>query len=174
MRRSLQKYLKWIKKSADRWWFAPAMAFLSALDAYILIVPNETIIAASVLARRKRWISLVVWMTIGSALGALSLAALLNTQSEHVLGWFGDMTRSQEWRDSVRVIDRHGVWGLALISLSPFPQHAAVILVGLLRMSLWKVFLGVLLGRAPKYFGIGWLAVKSPDVLRRWNILTDK
>jgi len=159
---------------SSRWWYAPLLGTLSALDAYILIVPNEPIIAAGVFARPERWKSLCTWMTLGNTLGAVSLAALVSAQSEWIIDHFisAKMLDSHSWHRSVKLIDRHGWWGLMLVSLSPLPQHAAVILVGLAQMAPWKVFFGVLAGRAPKYYGIGWLAAKSPDVLRRWKILS--
>lgn len=170
------KYRKWVSKLgkySSKWWYAPLLALLSALDAYVLVVPNEPIIAAGVIARPERWKSLCTWMTIGNTLGAVSLAAIVGAQSEWIMEHFvsAKMLDSRTWMRSVHLIDRHGWWGLAVVSLSPFPQHAAVILVGLARMSLWKVFFAILAGRAPKYYGTGWLAAKSPEVLRRWKVI---
>jgi membrane protein YqaA with SNARE-associated domain len=173
MGRRVQRFLKRVTHYSDRWWFAPLMAFLSAIDAFVLVIPNEPIIAAGVLARPKCWLSLSLWMTLGSALGAVALAWLVSTESEWILRHFVSekMLHSKSWHESMKLIDDYGLWGLAAVSLSPLPQHAAVIIVGLAEMPLDRIFLAVLVGRLPKYVGTGWLAAKSPEVLKRWKIL---
>lgn len=149
------------------------MAFLSAIDAYVVIVPNDPLVAASAFANPKKWLQVCIWMTVGSAFGAVSVAALVSTGSDWIWSHLVSehLRHSRAWIDSMKLIHHHGLWGLALISLSPLPQHAAVIIAGLVEMPLDKVFLGVFLGRVLKYGGIAYLAAKSPQVLRKWKLL---
>lgn len=173
LRNSIHRWLKRVTCYAGRWWFAPLLAFLSALDAYAVIVPNDPLIAAGCFAKPRKWLSLTIWMTIGNTLGALSVAALVSSNS----GWIFDhlvsnhLRHSHEWKTSLRMIRHHGLWGLTLISFSPLPQHAAVIIAGLVDMPLSEIFLAVLVGHGLKYGIIGYLAAKSPHVLRKWKIL---
>lgn len=169
------RWLKTVNQYSNKPWYELFMMFLSALDAYILLVPNEPLIAAGAITKPKRWLRISLWMTLGSALGALSVAALL----KHWSGWIlahlvsQKLLTSKSWHDSVLLIQHHGWWGLSLISLGPFPQHAAVIFAGLSGMPLIDVFFAVLLGRGVKYVAIAWIAVHSPNLLRRWGILPE-
>src|SRR6185437_10352303 len=84
---------------------------------------------------------------------------------------FPSLLRSKQWTRAVPIIQRHGTWGLALISLSPVPQHAAVAIAGLVHLPSPKVFLAVLAGRIPKYLLISWGSIKIPENSsrpRRW------
>jgi membrane protein YqaA with SNARE-associated domain len=164
---------KILVRHSKKWWFAPAVGLLSALDAYLVILPNEPILMAATTAQPKRWLSLGLWATLGSALGAASVAWLVSLGSGWILTLFHaeKLMHSHAWAASVKAIDEYGLWGLAAVSLSPLPQHAAVIVAGFAGMSVWKVFLGVLIGRLPKYLGFSYLAAKSPAKLKKWHLL---
>jgi len=165
----MQNLVSHVSRYASRWWYEPLMALLSAVDAFIPFVPNEPLLAAGVIAKRGRWLRLGLMMASGSALGALALAAVVSHWSGWILGHLlsAKLLRSKGWRESVRTINRHGWWGLALISLGPFPQHAAVIFVGLLGMPLTHVFGAVFAGRAAKYVILAWLVARVKNPSRR-------
>jgi membrane protein YqaA with SNARE-associated domain len=174
MGRGARKIRVWARKVtrySNRWWYGPAMGFILAADAFIVFIPNEPLIAFGVLAKPRKWLSLGLWMTLGSALGAALLATLVGNYSDWILSHLSQhIYKSKSWHESVRLVNEHGLWGLALVSFSPLPQHAAVILVGLTRMPIWEVFVAVFVGRIAKYLPIAWLAAKSPAVLKRWKM----
>lgn len=174
-RHRIRKWVQRLNHFASRWWYGPLLAFLSAADAFILVVPNEVILVVGVLANRKRWLSLALWITVGSALGGVLVAGLVSAYGQRVLEYFGPsvsvLTHSHTWKDSVLLIQRFGAWGLALISLSPLPQHAAIVLVGFAHVPLTHVFLGILLGRAIKYLLCAAGAAYAPETLVRWHLV---
>lgn len=174
--RIFHRWQKSIGRYAKRWWFAPLVAVLSAADAFLLVVPNEPILVAAVTARPKRWLSIGIWATVGSAVGAAVFAWLVSLGSGWLIGLFhlSKLRHTHTWIDSVKAIRRFGLWGLALVSLSPLPQHPAVLIAGLVQMSVLDVFIAVLLGRAPKYLGIAYLAAKAPKKLRKWHLISSK
>ena len=168
-----RKLRKDLKRYAKRWWFGPLIAGLSAADAYVVVVPNEPIIVAAVAAQPKRWLRLGLWATFGSALGAASVAWLVALGSSWILHFLhaGKLEHSHWWTESVKAIRHHGLWGLALVSLSPLPQHIAVIIAGFVKMPAWEVFVAVTAGRLPKYLATAYLGAKAPDKLRKWHLV---
>lgn len=148
------------------------MAVLAAADAYIFVVPVEVLLIPAVLAHQRRWALIALWTTFGSAVGSASFAALTTIYGlpfvEYLLP---GVMRQQAWIDSTRFLESHGIPGLALISLSPLPQHAAVAIMGLARINFWTVFIAVFIGRLIKYEFIAWALVHAPQLLRKLRIL---
>lgn len=159
---------------ASRGWYAPVLGLLSALDAYILIVPNETLLIPAVLIRPKRWLSTSLWVTLGSAIGATSFAMLASHFGDGFIQKVApELLHAKTWLKTTEFLNAHSVWGLALISFSPFPQHVAVAIVGLAHVPPWSVFGGVCIGRAAKYAMVAACTVYMPHVLKKIGMLPD-
>jgi membrane protein YqaA with SNARE-associated domain len=149
------------------------VGFLFAADAYVAILPNEPILVAAVAVQRKRWLRLALWATLGSALGAASVAWLVSAGSGWIFSLFDadKLTHSHTWIETMKAVRRYGPWGLAVVSLSPLPHHPAIIAAGLVNMPAWHVFLAAAAGRAPKYIATAYLAAKAPEKLKRWHLI---
>lgn len=161
-----------LSRFAHAWWYAPLVALLSAADAFIFIVPNEVLLAPAVLAYPKHWLRTAFFITLGSAAGAALFAGFTTRYGiEFVNGIFPHLTHESGWEHASRVIYAHGMIGLALISLSPFPQHAAVAIAGLVGLSPVLVFASVFMGRMVKYGFLSWAVVHAPSLLRKLGLL---
>lgn len=161
-----------LSRFADHPGYGPLVAFLAAVDAYVLVVPNEALLVSAVLINKKRWGYLAWMVSVGSAVGAVSFAALASRYGEPFVNAIAPhVLQSKTWVDFTAILDHHSLWGLALISFSPFPQHAAVAMVGLAHVKLWIVFTGVLVGRAAKYFLVAAATVYAPQVLQRLHLM---
>ncbi len=172
MKEHSHKWVAGLEKFAESWWYPALVAGLAAADAFIFIVPIEVLLVPAVLAHRKRWVLTAFWITLGSALGAAVLAYLVTVYgSEFILHFFPGLMHERAWQDSLDYLHRHGVLGLGIISLSPFPQHAAVVIAGLAQMNIFKVFFAVLVGRFIKYEFLAWAVVHAPWVLEKFHIL---
>jgi membrane protein YqaA with SNARE-associated domain len=168
------KLISKLRHYRDCWWYMPFMAFLAAIDAYIFVVPIEAIMIPTVLLNRRRWLSVAIWMTAGSALGAATFAALASHFGpEMVTKLMPGALQSHAWIDSKQYLDRHGFWGLVLVSLSPFPQHPAVAVAGLAHVSALVVLFAVLIGRSAKYVPLCWAVVYSPKFLHKIGLLRE-
>ena len=66
---------------ADRWWFPPLAAALSAAATLSLSIPTGPVVMALVALNPRRWRAVVLWSVLGSA-----AAGALFT---HLLGHFG-------------------------------------------------------------------------------------
>jgi membrane protein YqaA with SNARE-associated domain len=152
-------------------WYSIVIAVLAALDAFVFFVPNEALLISAVFGRSKHWVTTALAMSFGSAAGAALFGFLASRYGEVLVrSLFPSLLSSRSWVDSVRFIHRHGGWGLAVISLSPLPQHAAVAIAGLAHLSVKKIFLSVFAGRSLKYFILAWCSVRSqglPSLLKR-------
>jgi membrane protein YqaA with SNARE-associated domain len=160
-----------LQKFASRKWFLPLVAVLSALDAFIVFIPNDALLISAVLVRRNHWIRTALWVSIGSAIGAAACAWLISLYGDSLVNQlFPKLLDSKTWLDSSRVIQQHGSWGLAAVSLSPFPQHAAIAIAGLAHLQPFTVLGSVLLGRTLKYVFVAWCSTHSPKLFQRSKV----
>lgn len=141
---------------ADRWWFPPIAAILSAAATLSLTVPVGPVLIAVVALNPRRWRAVVLWAVLGSA-----VAGALFT---HLLGHFGmawmdrqlpQLASSKHWHLLVEWTANYGFLTLAAIAATPFAQTPALILGALLGMRWPSVFGALLIGKALKYAVIG-------------------
>jgi membrane protein YqaA with SNARE-associated domain len=153
---------------AGRRGYSLLVASLALLDAFVLFVPNEALLVSAVLARREHWLRIAAWVSVGSALGAALFGFLCSRYGSALVSLlFPSLLSSKGWTHSAHFIRHHAIWGLALISLSPLPQHAAVAIAGLAHISVKRIFFSVLLGRSLKYFLVAWLCQHTSHLWKR-------
>jgi membrane protein YqaA with SNARE-associated domain len=161
-----------LKRFATHRGYPLLVAFLVFLDAFVFFIPNEALIISAVLLRPDRWLSTSLESTVSSAAGAAVFGFLASAYGDSFVNYlFPSILKSGAWLRSAEILQHHGIWGLALISFSPLPQHAAVGVAGLAHLSALQIFLAVLLGRGVKYVATGWCAVHAPHILRKLRIL---
>ena len=162
-------FLKRLETISGRPWFSALLAGLAFADLFILIIPLEVILVSSVLLRKRLWWSFALALTLGSAFGAVALALLVRLYGEPLLHTImHDAFMSPEWLKTIDFVQKHGSYGLAFISLGPLPQQPAVAICGLAHMGSMKIFLAILIGRAPKYFLVSYLTVRAPQMITKF------
>jgi membrane protein YqaA with SNARE-associated domain len=165
-------WIQRLSQSSGQKWYLPMASTFSFLDAYIPVVPNELFLALGVFPRPKRWLSIALIFALASACGATSLAAVFHHAGQWVMtSLFPDLINNSTWVETVSWMDRYGILGLGLVALSPFPQHAAVIILALAHAPFIFIFAAVFVGRFLKYGLVAWLAKMSPQTLRKVGIL---
>lgn len=146
------------------------MAFLAAIDLFVAVIPTDGLVVSTVLLRPRRWIRTFLFISIGSALGAIALSSLTAVYGEQFLSWlFPNLLASDEWRTTAAFLAKWGAIALFAVSISPLPQQAAVALCGLAHISAPLIFLAVLAGRAAKYGAFAWAASHAPRLLKRFH-----
>ncbi len=147
---------------ADRWWFPPLAAALSAAATLSLSVPVGPLLMALVALNPRRWRALVVWSVLGSA-----AAGALFT---HLLGDFGSawiderlpqLAASKHWHYLVTWVSSYGFVTLTAIAASPFAQTPALVLAALFRLPWPEVFAALLLGKGLKYSLVGAVTART-------------
>jgi membrane protein YqaA with SNARE-associated domain len=166
------RLFEWVHRFTEKWWYAPLIALLSLLDAFVFVIPNEGLLIAAVVGNKKKWVSISLWTTLGSAIGAALFAWIADFWGEAFINVvMPGAIHTQAWTDSAEFLKSHGLVGLALISLSPFPQHLAVAVMGLAHIPALLVFWAVLIGRFPKYIFCGWAGAYCPHWLQKLRLL---
>ena len=141
---------------AERWWFPPLGAALSAAATLSLTVPVGPVLIALVALNPSRWRAVVVWAVLGSALAG--------TLFTHLLGHFGmawidrqlpQLSASKHWHYLADWAASYGFLTLAAVAASPFAQTPALILGAVLGMQWPTVFGALLLGKGLKYAVVG-------------------
>ena len=149
---------------ADRWWFPPLAAALSAAATLSLSVPVGPLLMALVALNPRRWRAVVLWSVLGSA-----VAGALFT---HLLGHFGSawiderlpqLAASKHWHYLVAWVSSYGFVTLAAIAASPFTQTPALFLAALLGLPWPEVFAALLLGKGLKYSLVGVVTARTTD-----------
>ena len=141
---------------AERWWFPPLAAALSAAATLSLTVPVGPVLIALVALNPRRWRAVVVWAVLGSVLAG--------TLFTHLLGHFGmawidrqmpQLSASKHWHYLADWAASYGFLTLAAVAASPFAQTLALVLAAMLGTR-WPTVLGaLLLGKGFKYALIG-------------------
>ena len=147
---------------ADRWWFPPLAAALSAAATLSLSVPVGPLLMALVALNPRRWRAVVVWSVLGSAVAG----ALLT----HLLGHFGSawiderlpqLAASKHWHYLVAWVSSYGFVTLIAIAASPFAQTPALILAALFGLPWPEVFAALLIGKGLKYSLVGAITART-------------
>jgi membrane protein YqaA with SNARE-associated domain len=166
------KWLIQVQSFAGRKWYLALISLLSALDAYLLFVPNEALLIPAVLSQPRLWKRTAFFVTLGSAVGATSFAFFAGYYGEaFIQSVFPGLLNSQSWNRTVHWLQEHGVVGMVFISLGPFPQHPAVAMAGLAHLPLFKLAGSVFLGRILKYGVIAWCVSHSSQISGKFNFL---
>jgi len=172
MGKRLHNLIAAVQSHASSWWYTPALALLAAADAFVIIIPTDGLLVGASMAKPKRWVYAAVVVTLGSTIGALILAAILQKHGLPFLQYLNPgIDQTEAWAWSVKMMADWGRWALFFVAISPFMQQPAVALAALAGMPLLEVFYLVFLGRLLKYGFLSWLATHAPAMLSKiWGI----
>lgn len=167
----IRRWVGRLSPYADRWWFPPLAAALSAAATLSLTIPVVPLLIALVALNPRRWRAVVMCSVFGSA-----LAGALFT---HLLGHFGSawinerlpqLASSKHWHYLVSWVSSYGFATLAAVAASPFAQTPALILAALLGLP-WPDVLGaLLLGKGLKYSLVGAVTARTTGGPQGWSV----
>ena len=168
----IQSYVQVLQRFADRLWYPPLIGFLAALDNLVVIIPNDGILISSSMLTPKRWFILALSAAIGSTLGALVLAAIVEF---HGLPWilevYPSIVASKTWTLSADFFSKHGLLLVFVVSVTPLMQHPAVILASLANTPLAKLAAVVFFGRFIKFLIMAYVGSHTPRLLNKlWGV----
>lgn len=161
-------WTRYLRRFAARPWYLPLAAFLAAADLFVLIIPTDFIIISYVLLKPQHWVRAFLWISGGSAIGALALASILQFGgAEFLQAWFPAIFQSGGWESTRSFVQSYGALALAVISVSFLPQQPGVVIAALSGMALPTLFTAVFAGRVVKYVFFSWAASHAPRLLRK-------
>jgi uncharacterized membrane protein YdjX (TVP38/TMEM64 family) len=132
------------------------------------MVPVDGLALGASLFAPRHWLRYAICTAIGSTLGAVLFAAVVQSHGTAFLEWLlPGIQGSGAWLRADRWADSYGHWALFLSALLPAPQQPMVAIDALTGTSLSRIGWVFLAGRALKYVILGWLASHAPDKLLR-------
>ena len=168
----IKSYVRFLQRFVDRVWYPPLIGFLSALDNFIIIIPNDGILISSSMLTPKRWFNLAVCVSIGSTIGAMLLAALVEYQG---LPWILDMypgvNETAVWKWTDQFFAQYGLLVVFIVAITPIMQQPAVILAALAFTPIAEVGAIVFAGRFVKFLAMAYAGSHAPRLLNKmWGV----
>lgn len=168
----IKTYVAKLETFADRSWYPVLIAFLSAIDNFIVIIPNDGILIASSMLIPKRWALFAVSIAIGSTSGALILSTLVEVHGlPWILNFYPDINQTQMWMWSENFFKQYGLIVVFIIGSTPIIQQPIIILAALAQTPLWKLTATFFAGRLLKFTIMAYLGSHSPKLLKKmWGL----
>jgi membrane protein YqaA with SNARE-associated domain len=168
----IKAYVQKLEQFADRAWYPPLIALLSALDNLVVIIPNDGILVASSMLVPKRWAIFALSISIGSTIGALTLGFLVEHQGlPWVLEFYPGLDETQMWIWTDEFFDKYGLYVVFAVGASPLMQQPVIILAALANTPLIELAAVIFVGRFLKFNLMAYLGSHSPQLLKKmWGM----
>jgi len=168
----IKTYVRFLQQYVDRIWYPPLIGLLSAIDNFVIVIPTDGILISSSMLTPKRWLSLALWVTFGSTIGAVLLAAVVEYQG---LPWIQAMypgaSESAIWKWTDEFFDQYGLIIVFAVAISPTMQHPSIILAALANTPLIEIAVVVFVGRFIKYLIMAYAGSHAPRLLSKmWGV----
>lgn len=162
---------KFVLRFVNRPWYPAMIAFLAALDFFIVVVPTDLFLISAVFGRPRRWLPISLTIALGSTLGAVILAYVLDYDQELIHRAFPSVFASSQWAYAERLIEEYGIYAIFFAAVGPLPIQPFV-LVGALsaHLSLEGLAISVAAGRVIKFSLFGWIASHAPRLLEKFHV----
>ncbi len=164
----IQKYVQKLEKHADRSWYPPLIGILAAMDSMFVVIPNDGILVASSMIIPRRWAIFAICVAIGSTVGAMILATVVETQGlPWILQYYPGIVETKAWAWSDDFFKSYGLIVVFLIGLSPLMQQPIAILAALAHTPALPLAGAMFAGRLIKFLFMAWVASHSPKLLKK-------
>ncbi len=161
-----------LQRYVGRFWYPPLVGFLAAIDNLVVVVPTDGILISSSMLTPKRWFLLALSVALGSTVGALALAALVEFQGlPWILDLYPGIDGSQTWLWMEKFFSQYGLLLVFAVAATPFVQQPTVILASLAGTPLPKLALVIFTGRFIKFLIMAYIGSHAPRLLgRMWGL----
>jgi membrane protein YqaA with SNARE-associated domain len=157
-----------LENFVDRPWYPFALAFLTMIDFFVVFIPSDGIIVASVAAKPRKWIVFGVAMAAGSLIGGLLMALLTKHLGQPFIDWLAPgILSSPSWLTTEAWVDRWGFWALFAVAASPLAQQPTILLAAITDMPYFWIGVALGSGRLIKFLGYAWVASHAPKLLSK-------
>ena len=160
-----ERAIQWLDGAAAQRGFLFKVALFPLLDYALPFLPNQMLLVALSFLQQARWLALALTFAVASALGAFAIAAIVQSVGGSFSNWLaGNVDGAGQ---VIAFIERHGLIGLMVLALLPWPPRTAVMLCALSGLAPVQIMLAVGFGRLAPAAAIAFLAAQSPAWLRR-------
>jgi membrane protein YqaA with SNARE-associated domain len=161
-----------LQRFVDRIWYPPVLALLAVLDNFLVFIPTDGIMISSCMLVPRRWLYIAVCVALGSFLGAMILAYLVEAEGlPWLLNFYPGMDQTEAWRWSTEFFENYGLLVIFAMSALPFAQQPAVILASLAHTPWLHLGGAVFAGRLLKFLVMAYLGAYAPRLISHlWGI----
>jgi uncharacterized membrane protein YdjX (TVP38/TMEM64 family) len=161
-------FFKTLPQYVHRPWYPYLMALTAFSDYFIFIVPLDAIVVGSIVAARTRWLSISFWSSIGSTLGALLFAEVIEHFGVSVIqSWAPHILDSEFTLTLTHWVHHYGFWALIASAAAPIHQHPTVAIAAIAKISMGTLFITMFIGRFIKYCVYTWLSGHAQNGFKR-------
>ena len=159
----------------DRHWYAPLIGLLALIDTFVIVIPTDGILISSTMLKPKKWLLYAIFITLGSTLGALLFAYLLQIYGlPWILNFYPELTQGQMWHWMQVFFEQYGLIVIFIIAAAPIIQNPSIILACMANIPLVQIFFVILAGRFLKYLVMGYISSHTPRLLGKLWGITDE
>ncbi len=175
LHKTTSDYVKLLQRFTDRFWFPPLIGFLAALDNFIIIIPNDGILISSSMLTPKRWFILALSIAVGSTIGAIALAYLVETQGlPWILEIYPNINETKTWALTFEFFEKYGLLLVFAVAVTPFIQQPAIILASLAHTPYFELAAVIFTGRFIKFLIMAYVGSHAPRLLTKmWGVKTE-
>lgn len=172
LHQKVQRYVKWLEQFADRPWYPFLISFLSVLDNFLIVIPNDGILVASSMLIPKRWLLFAIFVTVGSTIGSVLFTALVEMQGlPWILEYYPGIMETGFWKWTEKFFIEYDILIVFVVAILPITQHPVLILAGLANTPLFTLMVIIFFGRLFKFLLMAYLGSHSPKLLKRiWGM----
>lgn len=168
----IYEWIKGLQRFTNRIWYVPFIGFLAAIDVLVILVPTDGILISSSMLLPRRWFAFAFSIAVGSTVGALVLAALVQY---HGLPWvlevYPGMNETATWIWTMQFFDKYGLLLVFAVAMTPFFQQPAIILASLADARFTVLALIIFSGRLIKFGIVAYVASHAPRLLSKmWGV----
>lgn len=168
----IKSSVKQLQKFVNRWWYSPLIAALAAIDNLIVVVPTDGILISSSMLQTTKWFRFALAISIGSTLGALLLAAIVETHGlPWILDYYPGINQTVTWSMTENFFNKYGLLLVFVVAATPLMQQPTVILASLANTPLDKLCLIIFVGRFLKFMVMSYIGSHAPKLLSKmWGV----
>lgn len=161
-----------LQNFADRFWYAPLIGLLAALDNLVLVIPTDGVLISSSMLMPKHWLRYAICVAVGSAVGAFVLASFVEWQGlPFIQQYFPEIIQGQAWQTTSHFFGIHGLWVVFVVALLPIPQQPAVLLASLANVNLVYLIPVIFFGRLIKFLIMAYIGSHAPQAIGKlWGM----
>jgi membrane protein YqaA with SNARE-associated domain len=168
-REKLRHYANVLSSHADAHWVTPLFFLLFFVDAVILVIPVDTLLAATVSLKpqqKKKW---VISSILGYSTSLALVAILVNSHLQpYLFEMFNRWGYLNHVRDLVEHAQSYGYFELTVAVFTLVPALFGVLIGVLLGLNPWAAWAISLAGKIAKILVTVWLIFSSSQYLKKW------
>lgn len=159
----------WVLHLAATPYAVPALFAISFIESSFFPVPPDVLLIAMTVAVPALWIRYALLCTVASVLGGV-FGYIIGWKFMDVIGFkILDFYHLQEKFDKIGALyQQYEAWAVAGAGFTPIPYKLFTIAAGAFKIDLPTFVLASLVGRAARFFVIGFLIYKFGPTFKEW------